>query len=160
MIAAASHRSAEAASGQTPEAWGIGAICQSIRMRPTWMRGNMPAVHTAQMVMSSAGRAIPLRHFFFVSRRMADKRVPAWPKPIQKTNRTISQPQGTLLFTPRTPTPSVAMRRALPPSPHAASIRHRMMAMMRCGFAGDWHVGLFMSCVSIACAKSLRKTVS
>lgn len=130
-MAAASHTKAEAASGHTPLATGSGIICQSIHARPTWMRGNTAAVHMAHSVMSSARRAMLFLHRLPVSSSMADMSVPACPKPIQNTNSTISHPQGTLLLTPKTPTPSVAMRTALHPNPHAASAAHSNTAAAR-----------------------------
>jgi hypothetical protein len=84
----------------------------------------LQGIDTAHKVISSAWWAMRLRHCLPVSSRMAEMRVPAWPSPIQKTKSTISHPQGTALLTPSTPTPSVAMRTALHPSPHVANAAH------------------------------------
>ncbi len=60
---------------------------------------------TANTVMASANRAIPVRHFWRSRYRMALIRVPAWPIPIQNTKFVIAQPQPTGLLLPHVPMP-------------------------------------------------------
>lgn len=116
-----SHIKGEAMSGQIPLTSGNGEAIHAIQTRPTCTTGKTAAQITAHRVICSAPRAIGLLHDWRVSSRTAEIRVPACPRPIQKTKCTMSSPHTTLLFTPSTPTPSAAMRQELHPTPHAAS---------------------------------------
>ena len=108
-------------SGQMPLTSGRGEAIHAIQTRPTCTTGKTAAQTTAHRVICSAPRAIGLLHDWRVSSRTAEIRVPACPRPIQKTKCTMSSPHTTLLFSPSTPTPSAAMRQELHPTPHAAS---------------------------------------
>ena len=67
--------------------------------------GNMPAHMTAKIVIASENRLIDVRHFWCISRRMAEISVPAWPMPIHHTKLTIAKPQATGTLMPQMPTP-------------------------------------------------------
>jgi hypothetical protein len=44
--------------------FGNGAIQYSSQIRPTWIPGNISAQMTAKIVIASAKRLIPVRHFW------------------------------------------------------------------------------------------------
>ena len=73
------------------------------------MPGKIPAQITAKMVMASADRLMPVRHFCRKRNKMAEMSVPAWPMPIQKTKLVMSKAQATGMLLPQTPMP-VAIR--------------------------------------------------
>ena len=52
-------------------------------------RGRVPAQTTAKIVIASAKRLIPVRHFCRKRKRIAEISVPAWPIPTQKTKLMI-----------------------------------------------------------------------
>jgi len=57
--------------------------------------------------MASAKRLIEVRHFWRMSNRKAEIKVPAWPIPIHQTKLTMAKPQATGMFTPQIPTPTL-----------------------------------------------------
>src|ERR1035437_4948284 len=73
--------------------------------RPTWISGNMPAQHTAKMVIASAKRLIELRHVCLNNSRMAEISVPAWPIPIHHTKLMMAKPHAPGIVMPQMPTP-------------------------------------------------------
>jgi hypothetical protein len=69
------------------------------------MPGKSAAQMTAKIVMASAKRLMPVRHFCRNRYRIAEISVPAWPMPTQNTKLTMSQAQPTGTLLPQTPTP-------------------------------------------------------
>ena len=69
------------------------------------MPGKIPAQITAKIVIASAARLMPVRHFCRKRNRMAEISVPAWPMPIQKTKLVMSKAQATGMLLPQTPMP-------------------------------------------------------
>ena len=69
------------------------------------MSGNMPAQHTAKMVIASAKRLMELRHVCLNSSRIAEISVPAWPIPIHHTKLMMANPHAPGMVTPQMPTP-------------------------------------------------------
>src|SRR5690606_10290971 len=58
-----------------------------------WIPGKSAAQITANIVIASAARLTPVRHFCRNIRSIADISVPAWPIPIHQTKLVISHPQ-------------------------------------------------------------------
>ena len=85
--------------------FGIGNSQYASQTRPMWMPGNRPAQMTAKMVIASAKRLMPVRHFWRNRNRMALISVPAWPMPTQNTKLVMSNAHITGLLRPQTPTP-------------------------------------------------------
>ena len=69
------------------------------------MPGNVPAQMTAKIVIASAARLMPVRHFWRNRNKMAEISVPAWPMPTQNTKLVMSKAHITGLLLPHTPTP-------------------------------------------------------
>ena len=65
----------------------------------------MPAHMTAKIVMASAARFTPVRHFCRSKKRIAEISVPACPMPIHQTKLMMSQPHIVGWWLPQTPTP-------------------------------------------------------
>src|SRR6201996_5249449 len=91
--------------GQTFIEFGYGSSQYPSHGRPMCSSGNMPAQHTAKIVIASAKRLIELRQPCLNSRRMAEISVPAWPIPIHQTKLMIAKPQAPGIVTPQIPTP-------------------------------------------------------
>ena len=70
-----------------------------------WSSGNIPAQATANSVIASANRLIDVRHCCFISRRIAEISVPAWPMPIHQTKLMIAKPHITGRLIPQIPDP-------------------------------------------------------
>src|SRR5580698_10070294 len=100
-----SHASGLRNCGQTFIVFGYGSSQYPCHGRPTCSRGNMPAQHTAKIVIASAKRLIELRHPCLNSSRIAEISVPAWPIPIHQTKLMIAKPQAPGIVTPQIPTP-------------------------------------------------------
>src|SRR3954471_12076503 len=100
-----SHISGERNCGHIELEVGSGSSHQPNQTRPTWNSGKMPAHMTAKMVIASAARLTPVRHFCRSKKRIAEISVPAWPIPIHHTKLTIPHPHITGCRTPQTPTP-------------------------------------------------------
>ena len=70
------------------------------------MIGKIPAQATANSVIASAARLMPVRHCWRKRYRTAEISVPAWPMPIQKTKLMMNEPQPTGWLTPAIPMPA------------------------------------------------------
>ena len=100
-----SHASGLRNCGQTFIVFGYGSSQYPSHGRPTCSRGNIPAQHTAKIVIASAKRLIELRQPCLKSSRMAEISVPAWPIPIHQTKLMIANPHAPGIVTPQIPTP-------------------------------------------------------
>src|SRR5271170_6062659 len=85
LMAKKSHRSGERIFGQRPRSLGYGKSQKATHGRPRWITGKVAPIERAKTVITSAQRVTGRRQVAFARRRMAEIKVPAWLKPIQKT---------------------------------------------------------------------------
>src|SRR5580698_8846775 len=100
-----SHASGLRNCGQTFIVFGYGSSQYPSHGRPTCSSGNIPAQHTAKIVIASAKRLIELRQPCLNSSRIAEISVPAWPIPIHHTKLMMAKPHAPGIVTPQIPTP-------------------------------------------------------
>src|ERR1700722_17553588 len=91
--------------GQTFIEFGYGSSQYPSHGRPMCSSGNIPAQHTAKIVIASAKRLIEFRHPCLNSRRIAEISVPAWPIPIHQTKLMMAKPHATGWVIAQMPTP-------------------------------------------------------
>jgi len=96
LMANTSHASGELKFGHNgPRPLGTGVSQYANQGRPVCSSGNDPATMTAKIVIASADRLMPVRHFCRNRKRMAEMSVPAWPIPTQNTKLMMNEPQPT-----------------------------------------------------------------
>src|ERR1700761_5573162 len=100
-----SHASGERNCGHTFIEFGYGSSQYPSHGRPMCKSGNIPAQHTAKIVIASANLLIELRQPCLNSSRIAEISVPAWPIPIHHTKLMIANPHAPGIVTPQIPTP-------------------------------------------------------
>src|SRR6185437_5370976 len=100
-----SHASGLRNCGHTFILFGYGSSQYPSHGRPMCSSGNIPAQHTAKIVIASAKRLIELRQPCLNSNRIAEISVPAWPIPIHQTKSIIAKPHATGCEIAQIPTP-------------------------------------------------------